>query len=93
MITEWSTGHFLFTELLMPALLAGTKSSPDRHARVITTSSSGAMYGKIDFNSFREGPGRRRYSTEALYAQSKLVSSALQQLKRNETDAYWGRPT
>ena len=66
----------------MPALLAGTKSSPDRHARVITTSSSGAMYGKIDFDSFREGPGRRRHSKEMLYAQSKLVSVTTQQLLR-----------
>ncbi|EPS94682.1 NAD-binding protein [Fomitopsis schrenkii] len=67
-------GHFLFTELLMLALLAGTHSSPDRHTRVVTTSSSGAMYGKIDFESFREGPGRRRHSKEALYAQSKLAN-------------------
>ena len=61
----------------MPALLAGAQSAPDRHARVVTTSSSGAMYGKIDFRSFRDGPGRRRYSKEALYAQSKLVSPSI----------------
>ncbi|KZT66933.1 NAD(P)-binding protein [Daedalea quercina L-15889] len=67
-------GHFLFTELLMPALFAGVQSSPDHHARVITTSSSGAMYGKIDFDAIREGPGRRRYSKEMLYAQSKLAN-------------------
>ncbi|KAI0369416.1 NAD(P)-binding protein [Pilatotrama ljubarskyi] len=35
-------GHFYFTELVMPALLAGVESSPDHHARVITTSSAGA---------------------------------------------------
>lgn len=32
------------------------------------------MYGKVDLGSFRDGPVRRRYSKEALYAQSKLVS-------------------
>ncbi|KAH9929182.1 NAD-P-binding protein [Fomitopsis serialis] len=68
-------GHFLFTELLMPALLAGAQSSPDHHARVITTSSSTAMYGKIDFGSVREGSARRRYSQDALYAQSKLANA------------------
>ncbi|KAH9929195.1 NAD-P-binding protein [Fomitopsis serialis] len=65
-------GHFLFTELLMPALLAGAQSSPDHHARVITTSSSGAMLGGIDLDSVRDGPARRRYSKESLYGQSKL---------------------
>ncbi|KAH9916059.1 uncharacterized protein B0H18DRAFT_843808, partial [Fomitopsis serialis] len=51
-------GHFLFTELLMPALLAGAQSSPDHHARVIMTSSSGAMLGGIDLDSVRDGPAR-----------------------------------
>ena len=67
-------GHFLFTELLMPALFAGAQSSPDHHARVITTSSSAAMLGHIDFASIRDGPARKRRSKEALYGQSKLVS-------------------
>lgn len=58
----------------MPALTAGAQSAPDHHARVVTTSSSAAMYGKVDLGSFRDGPARRRYSKEALYAQSKLVS-------------------
>ena len=57
----------------MPALFAGTQSSPDRHARVITTSSSAAICGHIDFASFKDGPARRKHSKEALYAQSKLV--------------------
>ncbi|KAI0723642.1 NAD-P-binding protein [Fomitopsis betulina] len=67
-------GHFLFTELLMPALFAAAQNSPDHHARVITTSSSAALCGHIDFASIRDGPARRRYSKEALYAQSKLAN-------------------
>lgn len=70
-------GHFLFTELLMPALFAAAQNSPDHHARVITTSSSAALCGHIDFASIRDGPARRRYSKEALYAQSKLVRSVV----------------
>ena len=68
----------------MPALLAATATSPDHHARVITTSSSGAMYGKIDFDSFRDGPRRKRYSTERLYAQSKLVSDTRRSSSQHE---------
>ncbi|EPS94683.1 NAD-binding protein [Fomitopsis schrenkii] len=67
-------GHFLFTELLMPALFAGAQSSSDHHARVVTTSSSAAMCGHINFATIRDGPARRRYSKEALYAQSKLAN-------------------
>ncbi|OJA14188.1 hypothetical protein AZE42_06507 [Rhizopogon vesiculosus] len=33
-------GHFYFTKLLLPALIATAKSAPDSKARVITTSSS-----------------------------------------------------
>ncbi|TFY57558.1 hypothetical protein EVJ58_g6951 [Rhodofomes roseus] len=68
-------GHHLLTKLLLPALLAGVRSSPDQHARVITTSSSGAMIGAIDFASVRDGPARRKYTKEALYAQSKLANA------------------
>ncbi|KAJ3541899.1 hypothetical protein NM688_g6029 [Phlebia brevispora] len=45
---QWATnvlGHWYFTELLMPALFRGKESSPDGHARVITTSSAGAYFG------------------------------------------------
>ncbi|TBU26106.1 NAD(P)-binding protein [Dichomitus squalens] len=71
---QWGTnvvGHFYFTELLMPALLAGVKTSPDHHARVITTASSGAYLETLHFETFRDGPERRKLSTEALYYQTK----------------------
>ncbi|KAH9932808.1 NAD(P)-binding protein [Epithele typhae] len=72
---QWGTnvvGSFFFTELLMPALLAGVKTSADGHARVITTSSSTAYLGRIRGETFRDSRKRRRTSRDALYAQSKL---------------------
>ncbi|CCM05600.1 uncharacterized protein FIBRA_07828 [Fibroporia radiculosa] len=68
-------GHFLFTELLLPALRAATQSSVDHHARVITTSSSGAMICPIDWDTLKDGPARRKKSINLLYAQSKFVST------------------
>jgi retinol dehydrogenase-12 len=74
---QWGThvlGHFYFTKLLLPALIAGAKASPDGHARVVNTSSSAGEFGAVDFNSFRDGPRRRKIGTHQLYSQSKLVS-------------------
>ncbi|OSC98224.1 NAD(P)-binding protein [Trametes coccinea BRFM310] len=65
-------GHFYFTELLMPALLAGVESSPDHHTRVVTTSSSGAYLETLHFDTFKDGPARRKKTKEALYYQSKF---------------------
>ncbi|OSX56498.1 hypothetical protein POSPLADRAFT_1159937 [Postia placenta MAD-698-R-SB12] len=67
-------GHFLFTELLMPALLAGVQTSPDHHARIITTSSSAAMFDTIHWESLKDGPARRKLSTSTLYSQSKFAN-------------------
>ena len=67
------TAPFYFTQLLMPALLAGRVTSPDHHARVITTSSAGAYVGKLQWDTFKDGPVRRKQSPVDLYAQSKLV--------------------
>ncbi|KAI0733254.1 hypothetical protein C8Q72DRAFT_881274 [Fomitopsis betulina] len=66
-------GHFLFTELLMPALCSGAGS--DHHARVITTSSSMALVGKIELDTIRDGPTRRKMSSEAMYSQTKLANA------------------
>ena len=76
---QWGTnvvGHFYFTELLMPALIAGAATSPDHHARVITTSSSGAYGETLHFETFKDGPARRKMTTEKLYYQSKHVGIA-----------------
>ncbi|TCD65860.1 hypothetical protein EIP91_002121 [Steccherinum ochraceum] len=65
-------GHFYFTELLMPALFAGKETSPDGHARVITTSSSGAHFDTLHYETFRDGPKRRKMLSMSLYSQSKF---------------------
>ena len=65
-------GHFLFTRLLLPALLKGKDTSPDGHSRVVYTSSGYAYIGRIDFDALTDTPKRRSLGTEALYNQSKL---------------------
>ncbi|EIW52321.1 NAD-P-binding protein [Trametes versicolor FP-101664 SS1] len=69
--------HFYFTELLMPALLAGVASSPDHHARVIYTSSSAAYIGKLRYDTFKDSPARRKLARDALYSQSKLGNAVV----------------
>ncbi|KAF9479833.1 NAD(P)-binding protein [Pholiota conissans] len=66
-------GHFYFTKLLIPLLLAGTKSSPDGKARIVNTSSSASIWtDKIDFNTLSDTAARKRKGPYALYFQSKL---------------------
>ncbi|KIM40868.1 hypothetical protein M413DRAFT_27993 [Hebeloma cylindrosporum] len=66
-------GHFYFTKLLIPALLAGARSSPDGKARVVNTASSASLLvGGLDFNTFKDTPARKKRATIMLYAQSKL---------------------
>ncbi|KAI0027889.1 NAD(P)-binding protein [Vararia minispora EC-137] len=64
-------GHHFFTQLLLPALLNATEESGEK-ARVITTASSAAYMGRINFDTFVDGRQRRRQRTELLYCQSKL---------------------
>ena len=67
-------GHFYFTKLLLPTLLATAKISPDGRVRIVSTSSVAHEFcGGIDFNTFKEGPARVKKGPEALYTQSKLV--------------------
>ncbi|KAH8086594.1 NAD(P)-binding protein [Cristinia sonorae] len=67
-------GHFLFTELLVPALAAGAASSPDQHSRVITVASSASLLNTVNFDTLKDGPVRRQHSTESLYNQSKFLN-------------------
>ncbi|TEB39776.1 NAD(P)-binding protein [Coprinellus micaceus] len=65
-------GHFYLTKLLIPALLKGAKSSGNEKARVVTTSSVASYFGKLDFNTLKDGPARRKQYAALLYNQSKL---------------------
>ncbi|KAL0955504.1 hypothetical protein HGRIS_001742 [Hohenbuehelia grisea] len=64
-------GHFLFTQLLMPVLLSTAQASPDRQARIITTSSIGGYLGHLDYDTFKDSAKRRSCFRHTLYAQSK----------------------
>ncbi|KAF7367271.1 NAD(P)-binding protein [Mycena sanguinolenta] len=65
-------GHFFFTKLLLPALIAGAKSSPDGKARVVNTSSFAHYLGSLDFETFKDGQKRRKLHKARLSSQSKL---------------------
>ncbi|KAG1822689.1 uncharacterized protein BJ212DRAFT_1456374 [Suillus subaureus] len=64
-------GHFYFTKLLLPTLIATAKSAPDGKARVITTSSSAHVLNGLNFSAFKDSPTRKKMSTSDLYGQSK----------------------
>lgn len=65
-------GHFYFTKLLLPILTSTAKASPDNKSRVVNISSLSHIFGGLDFNTFVDGPARRRQSPEQQYGQSKL---------------------
>ncbi|KAH9025102.1 NAD(P)-binding protein [Lactarius pseudohatsudake] len=67
-------GHWLFTQLLLPALFAATDASPSHEkARVVTVSSSAHYITKgIDFDAIVDGPERVQYSEYELYNKSKF---------------------
>ncbi|KAF8815943.1 NAD(P)-binding protein [Phlegmacium glaucopus] len=66
-------GHFYFTKLLLPTLLAAAKTSPDGKARIVNTSSiTHFLASGLDFNTFKEGTARKKKGTKMLYSQSKL---------------------
>jgi len=65
-------GHFYFTKLLLPTLVSTAKTSADGHVRVLTVASSGHMFGKLNFNTFKDGPARKALGSNLLYTQSKV---------------------
>jgi len=67
-------GHFYFTKLLLPSLLAAAHTSPDGKARVIHTSSvASLLFSTLDFNTFKDGPARKK-AGHRTYAHSKLAN-------------------
>ena len=71
------TGPWLFTQLLLPALLAATNASLSHEkARVVTVSSSANyLTTGIDYYAIADGPERTKYSELELYNKSKFVRS------------------
>lgn len=73
-------GHFYLTKLLLPTLLEASKSSPDWKPRIINTSSVVSILADpLDFNTFKDGPARKKRSPRWLYKQSKLAHSMVAQ--------------
>jgi retinol dehydrogenase 12 len=68
-------GHAIFTIQLLPVLIAGARSSADKKARVVNTSSSGAYAsgGNIDLSAYRDKGKREQIGKWNLYFHSKLV--------------------
>lgn len=72
---QWATnvlGPFHFTQLLMPALIAGAESSKDKKARVTFTASI-VQSKSIVWNSFTDTPARKKQCADQRYMQSKFV--------------------
>ncbi|KAG8975852.1 hypothetical protein FRB90_009407 [Tulasnella sp. 427] len=66
-------GHAHFTLCLLPVLLEGARTSSDGKARVINTASNAAdLINKLDYDTFRDGPKRKKMGRMDLYNQSKL---------------------
>ncbi|KAI0266574.1 NAD-P-binding protein [Gloeopeniophorella convolvens] len=87
---QWGTnvvGHFLFTKLLIPALLAAAEASPERKARVIITASMASYLNHIHWGTFRPGADRDKLTTYELYDQSKHGNAVFaQELARRYGD-------
>ncbi|KAH7885820.1 hypothetical protein F5I97DRAFT_1158984 [Phlebopus sp. FC_14] len=64
-------GHFYFTKLLIPTMIATAEPSVDGKVRVVTTSSSGHLFGDLNFDTFKDSPARK-ISSNLLYCQSKF---------------------
>ncbi|TCD64078.1 hypothetical protein EIP91_004550 [Steccherinum ochraceum] len=67
-------GHFLFTELLTPALIAGHSTAPNGRCRVVNTSSLSAMNLTMKWDTLKDGPARKKTSSDDLYSQSKFIN-------------------
>jgi NAD(P)-dependent dehydrogenase (short-subunit alcohol dehydrogenase family) len=66
-------GPFYFTKLLLPALLAGAKTSSDGKARVVNTSSGMHLTNNLDFKIILDDKKRKKAGAQPLYALSKFA--------------------
>ncbi|KAK0243938.1 hypothetical protein EDD85DRAFT_180695 [Armillaria nabsnona] len=68
-------GHFYFTKLLLPALLAVSQNTPGTEARIVNTASfASEMADKLDYDTFKDGPIRRKLGSVSMYYQSKFAN-------------------
>ncbi|KAI0634494.1 NAD-P-binding protein [Trametes polyzona] len=66
-------GHFYLTRLLLPVLLATSKTTAQSNSiRVVHYTCALPATSHIDYTTLMDGPVRRRCSPAALYRQSKL---------------------
>jgi len=65
-------GHYYFTKLLLPTMIATAKATSDGKARIVNTSSSGQLFGRLDFDTFKDSPARQKSTPTSLYSQSKF---------------------
>ncbi|KAJ7696610.1 hypothetical protein B0H17DRAFT_1053884 [Mycena rosella] len=77
-------GPFFFTKLLLPALIAGAKTSSDGKARVVNTSSGMHLMNNLDFKIILDDTKRKKAGAQPLYALSKfgLVVYSVELAKR-----------
>lgn len=77
-------GHYYFTKLLLPILTSTARAIPEGKVRVVNVSSCAHLFGGLDFNTFKDGPARKKCSRVILYNQSKFgnVVFALELAKR-----------
>ncbi|KAG6849928.1 hypothetical protein H0H93_003457 [Arthromyces matolae] len=66
-------GPFYFTKLLLPTLIATAQATPEKHVRILNTSSVTHYMGTLDFATFKDGATRRKARSGTLYAQSKFA--------------------
>ncbi|KAG1854841.1 hypothetical protein DFJ58DRAFT_376912 [Suillus subalutaceus] len=77
-------GHYYFTKLLLPILTSTAKAIPEGKVRIVNLASCAHLFGGLDFNTFKDGPARKKCSRGSLYNQSKFgnVVLALELAKR-----------
>lgn len=72
---QWGTnvlGTYYFTKLLLPTMLETAKTAPGGKVRVVTTASVvHYMISGLNYNTFKDGPARKKTGTQKLYYQSK----------------------
>lgn len=71
------TGHFLFTQLLLPTLISTAVGCDGVKGRIVNSSSGAHVLGKLDFKTFKDSPERRKLDPQSLYAQSKYVITSI----------------